>query len=200
MSKPSFARSASAVLIVRTSWSSTMRRRGGARPLKRRRRWCWASGTGGWGLGVGHADVDVELAAGFLFLGGDEVVELVAGGEPFVAAVEEDVVDGQPAGGRVLPRGVDLEADAAALQGDDRFFERGQRADELGHLLAFDEAAVARVEDGVGQAQVEQLGAAFPLRSARSRCSSCCGRGTAAAGRRRRGRLRPARTSGGRRT
>ena len=56
---------------------------------------------------------------------------------------------------------MDLEADAAALQGDDRFFERGQRADEPGHLLAFDEAAVVRVEDGVGQALVEELRAHF---------------------------------------
>ncbi len=82
-----------------------------------------------------------------------------------------DVVDGEAAAG-VLPFGVDLEADAAAFEGDDRLFERGECADEAGHLLAFDEAAVVRVEDGVGQALVEELACAFPLRFARSRCST----------------------------
>ena len=56
------------------------------------------------------------------------------------------------------PHGVGAQADAAALQGQQRFFQRGQRAAEPLHLLALDRAAVARLEDGVGQAGVEQLG------------------------------------------
>ena len=109
MSKPNLVRSVSAVLIVRTSCSSTMRRRGArgagrlgaaASPLvaaaARVQAVLLASFAAG--LGCGEADVDVEFAAGFFFLGGDEVVELAAGGEPFFAAVEVDVVDRQPAG------------------------------------------------------------------------------------------------------
>ena len=75
--------------------------RGGRRSLQRHRSLAASPLALGAGLGVasaGQADVDVELAAGFFFLGGDEVVELAAGGEPFFAAVEVDVVDGQPAG------------------------------------------------------------------------------------------------------
>ena len=43
----------------------------------------------------------VQLLAHLLLLGGDELVELLAGGEPVLLLAEEDVVDRQPAGGRV---------------------------------------------------------------------------------------------------
>ena len=50
------------------------------------------------------------------------------------------------------------QADAAALQGDQRIFQRGQRAAELGHFGALDRAAVARLEHAFAQALLEQLG------------------------------------------
>ena len=62
----------------------------------------------------------------------------LAGGEPFFAAAEIDVVDGQPAVSgscrtawiwRLMPRRSRAMSDSSM---------RGQRADEPGHLLAFD--------------------------------------------------------------
>ena len=117
------------------------------------RRWCWAVPT--------MPTSTLSLPPALVSSCGDEFVERLAGDEPFLAAIDEHVVDGQLAGGRVAALGVDLEADAAAFEGDDRFFEGGQRADEAGHRFAFDDLAVAGIERGVGEAEVEQLGPHF---------------------------------------
>ena len=100
----------------------------------------------------------VQLLAALLLLGGHEVVELLARGEPVLLLAEKDVVDRQPAGDRIAAHGVGAEADAAAFEGQQRLFERGQRAAESLHLLAGDRPPVARLEHRVGQAGVEQLG------------------------------------------
>ncbi len=81
------------------------------------------------------ADINIEFV--FLFLGCDEVIEVFAVGEPFLTSIDVDVINGQPPF-FILPFGVHLEADSAAFEGDDRFLERGQHANETGHLLAVD--------------------------------------------------------------
>ena len=95
-SEAEFGEVGEAVLIVRTSWSSTIRSRGAFELAAE------AAAPSPLVLGTGalrrETDVDVEFAAGFFFLGGDEVIELSAGGEPLFAAVQVDVVD--RAGGR----------------------------------------------------------------------------------------------------
>ena len=75
-----------------------------------------------------------------------------------LVAAQEHVIDRQLAAYRVLPQGVGPQADAAALERHERVFHRGQRAGELGHLLAFDLAAVARLEHRLAQPELEQLG------------------------------------------
>ena len=108
------------------------------------------------------AGVDAELVAEFLFLRGDELVELRRGRRTSVPRGR-----GRRGTTGSLPRDGSWrsawmrEADAAAFEGDDRFFHRGERADELRHPLAFDEAAVAGVEDAVAEAEFEELGLHF---------------------------------------
>ena len=143
----------------------------------------------------------LSLPPACFFLGGDEVVELVAGGEPFLAAAEEDVVDRQLAGVGSCRTAWILQADAAALEGDERFFERGQRADEAWSSAS---PSMRRPSSGSKTASARPCSSScvlhflFGLHVVGVRF--CLRRGTAAAGRRRRARLRPARTSGDRRT
>ena len=126
-------------------------RAGRCRRLRRRRR-VGAAAVGGRFL------AQLQLRARLLLLLLEELVELLARGEPVLVVADEDVVDRQLAGDRVLPRGVGAEADAAALQGHQRFLQGGQRAAEPLHLGALDAAAVARLEDRVLQARLEELG------------------------------------------
>ena len=77
--------------------------------------------------------VDVQLLADLLFLRGQEGVELLAGREPLLLLAEEDVVDREPPGDRVAAQGVGAQADAAALQGEERFLQGGKRAAEPVH-------------------------------------------------------------------
>ena len=84
---PSCARSASMLLIVRTSCSSTMCSCAA---------WPWPLAVGrrlrrGRAGGVGHG----QLAAGLLFLLRAKRVELLARGEPMLLAAQKDVIDRQ---------------------------------------------------------------------------------------------------------
>ena len=74
---------------------------------------------------------------------------------------EKHVEDRQFQGFRVLPHGMDLEADPAPLQGDDRFFHRRRGAAKFFHLLAVDQLPVARIEHTVTQSQIQELGLHF---------------------------------------
>jgi hypothetical protein len=85
-----------------------------------------------------------EFFADFLFPGGEKFVAFFKGRKPVFLAAEEDVTDGQPAGGRVLPGGVGPETDAAALQRQKRLLQGGQGAAEVFHFAPPQRPAVAR--------------------------------------------------------
>ncbi len=89
------------------------------------------------------------MPGGFFVLR-DELIEFFALGEPAFFTAMIDVVDGELAGGGILPFGVVTKADAAALQGDERIFHGGESAGELGHVGTFDDAAAEFAGNAVG--------------------------------------------------
>ncbi len=89
------------------------------------------------------------MPGGFFVLR-DELIELFSLGEPVFFAAVIDVIDGELAGGGILPTGVIAEADAAVLQSNERIFHGGEGAGELGHVGAFDDAAAEFAGNAVG--------------------------------------------------
>ena len=96
-------------------------------PQPLRRRPCCGVAVGARSAAPGMPTSTLSLPPVSFSWSATNVIELAARGEPFFAAAEVDVID-REAAGRILPFGVDPEADAAAFEGDDRFFERGERA------------------------------------------------------------------------
>ena len=152
----------SSVLIVRTSCSSTMWSLAAPVAVGGRGRRRWRSAVGDGGVAGGAAAVPrstLSSPPAPSSCCGDERVERFAGGEPVLLAAEEDVVHRQLAGRRVLPHGVDAEADAAALQRDDA---RLPARPACGRAWPSARLRSMRPSPGsntrVGQAELEQLG------------------------------------------
>ena len=88
---------------------------------------------------------DRQLAADFLLLLPQELVQLLARREPVLVAAIEDVEHRQAARLQVHPLGVDLQADAAAFQRGESLFHGGQRVATTAACCRLRSAARRRV-------------------------------------------------------